>query len=145
MSPPATKAKPKNFFKKARSVSVDIKNSALQPFSNLIGGKSSPFPLQRRRSSSGLDKIASSSDDFNYFTVFEDADRRIVLTHVNSQRHLMENLFDSQQKKKSFKRQSTRNLQVDIDDDFKDLDVYVLRPKNGDDDDASTNDGDFHL
>ena len=145
MSPPATKAKPKNFFKKARSVSVDIKNSALQPFSNLMGGKSSPFPLERRRSSSGLDKIASSSDDFNYFTVFEDADRRIVLTHVNSQRHLMENLFDSQQKKKSFKRQSTRNLQVDIDDDFKDLDVYVLRPKNGDDDDASTNDGDFHL
>ena len=119
----------------------------LPPFAK-YGSKSqdlSPTSLRRLRSRSSsvdLTAIASSNDEFNYFTVYEDTDDCLVLTHVNSQRNLMENLFTPQEKKKRerskkkqlVRRQSTQvSTQTRVEEDFKDLDIYVMHSKTADD------------
>jgi hypothetical protein len=142
-----TESTPTKLLKKARDVALDFKNSVFDPFSKFLGNKSPEPGVRRKRSSLNVDSISSSnSGDFNYFTVFEDNDDCMVLTHVNSQRHLMENLFAAQEKKKKrvMRRQSTNNIQLDLDDEFTDLDIYVMRP-NSVYKPPTENDDDFHL
>ena len=131
-----TPPKPSKLLSLVRNVSTDFRKTLFQPLSKrYVGGESAasrPGSVRRIASAVDLNEIANSTDDFNYFTVYEDKDERMHLTHVNSKRQIMENLFSGQEKKKQLRRQSTKSVQLELEEEFTDIDVYVMHPETVD-------------
>jgi hypothetical protein len=130
--PPKSESTPTKLLSAMRNASFSF--NLRSNVSRYWGGGDAPTGVVRKRHCSvNLDELADSKDDFNYFTVYEDKDDCMVLTHVNSQRAIMDNLFAGEKKKKKniVRRQSTVNVPpIELEEEFEDLDVYVMKTED---------------